>query len=87
MAVIDKNTPAPDVQTKQRVQLDFSPEAYERLNEIQKMAELGSKADTIRSALRLYEWFVTEVDPNSTIKIFDPNGEVSAQFKAKLLLK
>jgi len=68
-----------------RVQLDFSPEALQRLEEIKVMSGAGSRAEAIRNSLRLYEWFVNEVEPDSTIKIINSNNVVVSQFKAKIL--
>ena len=68
-----------------RVQFDFSPEAMQRLDEIKEMAGSATRAETIRNALRLYAWFITETEPDSTIKIIDRNGELTSIFKASLL--
>jgi hypothetical protein len=46
---------------KHRVQLDFAPQAFERLQEIKRLAELTSNAEAVRNALRLYEWFLRQV--------------------------
>ena len=43
---------------RQRVQLDFSQEAYDRLTEIKKLADARTNAEVVRDALRLYEWFL-----------------------------
>lgn len=72
---------------KERVQFDFSPEALQRLDEIKQKTGATTRAETVRNALRLYEWLVNEVDPDSTIKVFDKRNEITAIFKATLLLK
>ena len=72
---------------KERVQFDFSPEALQRLDEIKMKIGAATRAETVRNALRLYEWFVNETDPESTIKVLDKSNEVTSIFKAKLLLK
>lgn len=72
---------------KERVQFDFSPEALQRLDEIKLKIGAATRAETVRNALRLYEWFVNETEPESTIKILDKNNQVTSIFKAKLLLK
>ena len=75
-----------DVKQKERVQFDFTPEALERLDEIKKKTGARTRAETIRNALRIYEWFVDEAGPNSTIKIFNNEEDVpTSSFKAKLL--
>lgn len=70
---------------KERIQFDFTIEALRRLDQIKEKSGATSRAEAIRNALRLYEWFIDETGPNSTIKIFDENGEVTSAFKAKLL--
>ncbi len=75
------------VKQKERVQFDFAPEALQRLDEIKEKTEATTRAEVVRNALKLYEWIVNEVDPDSTIKVFDKNNEAVAIFKAKLLMK
>lgn len=41
-----------------RVQVDFSPEAHQRLLQIKEMAGDKSNVETIRNALRLYGWYL-----------------------------
>jgi metal-responsive CopG/Arc/MetJ family transcriptional regulator len=81
------NSANTETQTKIRVQFEFTPEALQRLDELKAATGASTRAETIRDALRLYEWFVDVADRNSTIKIVDENNEVVSQFKAKLLLK
>ncbi len=50
--------------TKQRVQFDFSPEALQRLEDLKTKMDAPTKAEIIRNALKIYEWFATQVDPN-----------------------
>jgi hypothetical protein len=71
--------------TKERVQLDFSPEALSRLDHLKDQMGLNTRAEVFRNALRILEWFITETDPNDTIIVRDPQGEVVSTFKAKLL--
>jgi Ribbon-helix-helix protein, copG family len=71
--------------TKERVQLDFAPEALERLDKLREQTGASTRAETIRQALRLFEWFVNDTDPNDTITITDSSGEMVAMFKARLL--
>ena len=70
---------------KERIQFDFTLEALQRLDAIKEQTGATSRAETVRNALRLYEWFVNETSPESTIKILDENNEVTSVFKAKLL--
>jgi metal-responsive CopG/Arc/MetJ family transcriptional regulator len=70
---------------KERVQFDFTPEALRRLDAIKEKTGATSRAETLRNALRLYEWFINETNPESTVKILDKEGEVVSVFKAMLL--
>ena len=70
---------------KIRVQFDFTPDAYERLEAIMAESGAASRAETVRNALSLYEWFIGEVDPDDTIQVRSPDGEITSSFKAKLL--
>jgi len=47
-----------EAQDRHRVQLDFSPEAYERLTQIRSRSEARTNAEVVRNALRLYDWFL-----------------------------
>jgi Ribbon-helix-helix protein, copG family len=72
--------------TKERVQLDFSPQALERLDELKERTGAATRAETIRQALRLYDWFVRETtDPNTRVIIQSADGEILAKFMAILL--
>jgi hypothetical protein len=57
--------------TRQRVQLDFSPEAYNRLTALRKKAEARTNAELVRNALRLYEWFLEQKDKERKIHVVD----------------
>lgn len=45
---------------RQRVQLDFSPEAFDRLQEIKAMADAKTNSEVVRNAIRLYDWFLRQ---------------------------
>jgi hypothetical protein len=49
-----------DTGSRQRVQLDFTPEAFARLQEIKDMADATSNAEVVRNAIRLYDWFLQQ---------------------------
>jgi hypothetical protein len=46
--------------SRQRVQLEFTPEAFERLRQIKILASATTNAEVVRNALRLYEWFLKQ---------------------------
>ena len=74
-----------DRKEKERIQLDFAPDAVSRLDQLKEKTGASTRAETIRQALRLYEWFVEETEPNSTVQILDKDGNVTSRFKAMLL--
>jgi len=71
---------------KQRVQFDFSPEALQRLDALKEKIDASTKAEVIRNALKIYEWFATQVDPNYIIEIKDQEGNTIFRIPAKVLL-
>ena len=71
VAQIDANTNA---EKRQRVQIDFSPEAYARLERM-KSDDAKTSADVIRNALRLYEWFKEKQKQQTKIQLVDENGK------------
>lgn len=72
--------------SKQRVQFDFTPEALARLEQMQEKLEAATKAEVVRNALKLYEWFATQVDPDSTIEVQGKDGTVQFRIPVKVLL-
>ena len=72
---------------KERLQFDFTSEALERLDKIKEKSGAATRAETIRNALRAYEWVVNELDPDSTIIVSNGNDEIKSKFMARLLLK
>lgn len=70
---------------KERVQLDFSHESLERLDALKERIGASTRAEAIRQALRLFEWFINETDPTDTIQVLDREGELISKFKAGLL--
>ncbi|EFH88947.1 hypothetical protein [Ktedonobacter racemifer] len=80
-----KKQPIRETKQKERVQLDFTPEALQRLEDIQHMVGATTRAEVIRNAIRLYAWFISETKPTSTISITDEKGNPTSVFKASLL--
>ncbi|GAC1369216.1 MAG: hypothetical protein PVS3B1_30060 [Ktedonobacteraceae bacterium] len=70
---------------KERVQLDFTLEALARLDTLKEEIGASTRAETIRQALRLFSWFVSESMPDDTITITDKKGETISRFKANLI--
>jgi hypothetical protein len=53
---------------------------------MQERLDATTKAEVVRNALKLYEWFITQIDPNSTIEIQDNDGKVQLRIPVKVLL-
>jgi hypothetical protein len=72
--------------TKQRIQFDFTPESMKRLESLKEKTDATTKAEVVRNALRLYEWFVTQIDPTSTVEVKDKEGETLLKIPVSTLL-
>jgi hypothetical protein len=71
---------------KQRIQFDFTLESLKRLDNLKEKTEASTKAEVIRNALKLYEWFVMQVDPSSTVEIKDKEGNTLFKIPVNTLL-
>lgn len=67
---------------RQRVQLDFTPEALERLREVKELAGAKTNAEVVRNAIRLYEWFLRQQQENYKLQLVrdDKVKEVEIMF-------
>lgn len=72
--------------TKQRIQFDFTPESMKRLESLKDITDATTKAEVVRNALRLYEWFVTQIDPTSIVEIKNKEGETLFKIPVSTLL-
>ncbi len=58
---------------RHRLQIDFSPEAYERLMRIRERSEAATNAEVVRNALRLYDWFLDQRTKNARLQMVEGN--------------
>lgn len=72
--------------TKQRIQFDFSLESMKRLEELKEKTDASTKAEVVRNALKLYEWFVKQVGPDKIIEIEDKEGTILFRLPTNTLL-
>src|SRR6266700_5976851 len=70
-----------DTKNKERLQFDFTPESLERLDRMKELAQASTRAEVVRNALKLYEWFLNDIEPENTIKVFDKDNEIISAFK------
>jgi hypothetical protein len=57
--------------TRQRIQLDFSEGAYERLEFIKLRDGSPTSSVVIRNALRFYDWYLTKRDNGAKLQIVE----------------
>jgi hypothetical protein len=77
-----EQAPQPEVKARTRVMIDFSEEAYERLNEVEELEsqvlkvppEEKSHAHVIRNALRVYEWALQQQQAGVAIRATGSDG-------------
>ena len=55
--------------SRRRLQLDFSSEAYNKLQEIKTASDSKSNAEVIRNALRLYAWVLEQRAKNFDLQL------------------
>jgi hypothetical protein len=68
-----KKTKNPD---KVRLTIDVTPDFYARLEALERKTDAGSKANLIRQALQLYEYFVIRtVDEGKEIVVRTPPAD------------
>ncbi|HZS77371.1 MAG TPA: hypothetical protein VFA41_12220 [Ktedonobacteraceae bacterium] len=72
---------------KIRVQFEFAPEALARLDALKEVTDAPTRAETVRSALRFYEWLVNEAKRDYMIATINEQGKIVSQFPARLLMR
>jgi len=65
----DRSNAAREDTPRHRLQLDFSSDAYGRLQEIRIASGCKTNADVVRNALRLYEWYLDQKRNGFSIQI------------------
>lgn len=72
--------------SKQRIQFDFTVESMKRLEDLKEKTDATTKAEVVRNALKLYEWIVTQIEPNSIMEIKDQEGNIQFKIPVSTLL-
>lgn len=54
---------------KKRVQLDFSPDALEFLDNLKKKVGASTRAEVIRDSLSLYFWIADQLEDNYSLQL------------------
>jgi len=68
-------TASPERSGRRRVQIDFSPTAYVRLEAIRERSEAQSNTEAVRNALRLYDWFLRQRDEGYEVRLVKGDEE------------
>ncbi len=58
-----------------RVQLDFSPNAIERINKAMALCELQTRKELFNNALSLFDWAIEELTKGRIIASLDEDGK------------
>lgn len=66
---------ADDNNKRTRLQLDFSPEALQRLEEIREKVGAKNNAEVVRGALRLYDWLLDQKKAGARILLYKDGEE------------
>ncbi len=72
--------------SKQRIQFDFTADSMKRLEDLKEKTDATTKAEVVRNALKLYEWFVTQIDPNFIVEIKDNDDNTLFRIPANRLM-
>jgi hypothetical protein len=72
--------------TKQKVQFEFTSDTLRRLDGLKEEVEAYTRAEVVRNALKLYEWFVAQAKDNRIINVEDQVGNSLRRIEAKELL-
>lgn len=76
--LISEGTSLADKKKKKKVQFDFTKEAVDEIDELQKRVGLPTRAETIRHAIAFLRWAVNETRNGGTLGI-ERNGEIRFQ--------
>jgi hypothetical protein len=74
------------VNSKQKVQFEFTSDALRRLDGLKEEVEAYTRAEVVRNALKLYEWFVAQAKAGRIIDVQDEDGHSLRRIEAKELL-
>jgi hypothetical protein len=65
---------------KERVQLQLSPEAVERLRFLRESTDASSNAEVFRKGLQLYEWILDQLRQGYRIRLVKGDEEKDVEF-------
>jgi metal-responsive CopG/Arc/MetJ family transcriptional regulator len=62
--------------SKHRLQLDFTDEALQELDQLRDATGLPNRAEIIRQALRLLQWTITETQEKNANLLIEKGGDI-----------
>jgi len=63
----------------QKIQFVFSRKAFEELEALEELTDAASKAAVVRSALRLYLWYISRRDEGYNIRLVKGKKEIEVE--------
>lgn len=69
LAAASDRIAATEASRRPRLQLEFTPEAFERLNELKELTGSRTNAEVIRKALHVLDWVVTRTKDDYRIQL------------------
>lgn len=69
--------PSAATEKTRRVQMELTPNSFERLNRLKEMSEAPSYTEVMKDALRLYEYILQKDSEGAQFQVKSKNGEVS----------
>ena len=64
------------VNSKKRLQVDFTEDALKELDEVQRLSGLATRAELIRQSLGFYRWLLDEVAVKGSTFLVEKNGQL-----------
>jgi hypothetical protein len=61
---------------KKRLQFDFTEDALQELDELQKSTGAPTRAELIRHSLRLLQWMIDETKHHNATLLIERNGKI-----------
>ncbi len=75
-SIEERNGNRSTARTVTRVQMDLPPRSMERLTALKEKTEAASYAEVVKSALRLYEALINEIDRGNEFLVRDKEGNL-----------
>jgi Arc/MetJ-type ribon-helix-helix transcriptional regulator len=59
---------------KQRLQVEFTPEAVSGIDELRRMTGISTRSEVIRNALGFLQWAMFEITKNDAVLLLEKQG-------------